>query len=545
MNTVLPTHHQPRADAYRRAGWWQTAPVSSSLREHARLAPSRIALVDRFGTLSYGELEHAVQRLACALWAHGLRPGQVLALQLPNRREFVLFQQAAARLGIAYLPLIPQLRSAELLDQLKRTRAAALVVPAQYRGFDHLTMATDLQIQMPDLKVFVTDTSVPVPAGTIAVDSLLDAPWEHKHADAVEAIVVDPDALRAILFTSGTESRPKGVLHNWNTLHYPLRLHRELFTLGHDDAVYTCSPVGHGTGAIFGVELALYVGAKLVLEEQWNADGALQTLAREGCSMMWGATTFYTDLVAAAETAGIATPQFRYAFSAGAPIPRDLVLQVRERLGAQLIAAYGQSEGQNIAINRPDDPLDKITGSDGRFNPGIEYKLVDNERQAVAAGDAGEIAYRGPNVCLGYLDDEHTAAAFDAEGFVYSGDLGVIDADGYLRIVGRRKEIIIRGGENISPREIEDLLFGAPGIAEISVVGLPDERLGQRACAVVVTQADTVVTLQTLIEHLAQRQIAKFKYPERLVIAASLPRTASGKVQKEVLRRQILDGSLA
>ncbi|EIT70762.1 MULTISPECIES: AMP-binding protein [Hydrocarboniphaga] len=539
MSATLPAHHAERAARYRQAGWWSTQPVPRLLTRHALSAPGNIALTDGRGSMRYDELERVVQGLACALWALGLRPGDVLAIQLPNQREFAWFQQAAARIGVAYLPLTPNLRAGDLHYQLETANAAALVIPSEHRGFDHVAMAAELRERLPKLReIFVVGERVP--AWARAVDALVEQAWEQRHGAVVDALRVDADALRAILFTSGTESNPKGVLHSWNTLSYPLRLHRHYFGLGYDDAIYTPSPVGHGTGAIFGVELALFVGARIVFEEQWNAQTALQSIAREKCTMMWGATTFYTDLVAAAQASALKPARFRYAFSAGAPIPRDLVLRVRECLGARLVAAFGQSEGQNITINRADDGIERITSSDGRFNPGIDYRIVDAEGRALPTGEPGEIVYRGPNVCLGYLDAGHTAAAFDDEGYIRSGDLGIVDADGYLRIVGRRKEIIIRGGENISPREIEDLLYRAPGVAEVAVIGLPDERLGQRACAVVVPAAGAAPTLAKLIDFLRDRQVAKFKYPERLELVSELPRTASGKVRKEVLRKRIL-----
>ncbi|MEO5641513.1 MAG: AMP-binding protein, partial [Sphingomicrobium sp.] len=395
----------------------------------------------------------------------------------------------------------------------------ALVIPSNYKGFDYPAMAN--AIHAPNV---------------FAIGGSFDAAVRDHAPAGRRNPPPDADASRAILFTSGTESRPKGVVHSYNTLFFGMKRHVEQFGLGPDDVVMCVSPVGHGTGAVNGVEFALHLGATLVLEQSWSPQTGLASMARHGATMMWGATTFYTDLVEAAADADQDLPAFRLAFTAGAPVPRELVGLVRERLGATLIAAYGQSEGQNISITRLDDPPAKIAGSDGRFHDGIDWQLRGPNGEPVAPGEEGEIAYRGANVCLGYLDPAHTAAAFDTDGFIASGDIGRVDADGYLRIVGRAKDIIIRGGENISPAEVEDLLFGHPMIEQVSVIGYRDPRLGQRACAVVVPRPGTRPELADLTAHMAARKVAKFKYPERILLIDALPMTASGKVRKDVLR---------
>lgn len=537
MNTTLPPHHQPFAEHYRAVGHWRREPVPNTLRQWARTTPDRIAVTDRLGALDYAALEHAVQRAACGLWSLGVRPGDVVALQLPNWREFVVFQQAAARIGAAYLLMIPQLRGADVEYVLDISGAVAVVVPDEYRGFAYQPMLDELRSRLPNLRhVFVAGKAT---GSSTGIDAFLAQDWESRHGAQVDALEIDPDAVRQIVFTSGTEARPKGVCHSYNTSFYPLYLHREYFGLGPDDAIFTCSTVGHGTGAQFGVELGLFLGGKVVLQEKWDPAEAVATIARERCTMMWGATTFYSDLVNAPNLAEHDLSSFRLACSAGAPIPRVLLQQVQDRIGATLVAAFGQSEGNNISINRPGDPPEKVAGYDGRINLGIEVKTTDIDRQTLPSGEAGELAYRGPNVCLGYLDPEHTARAFDADGFIYSGDLVQIDADGYLKVVGRRKDIIIRGGENISPLEIEDILYRHPAVADVAVIAVPDARLGQRACAVVILKPDAHLTQADVISHFAAMQVAKFKTPEYLEIVAEFPRTASGKVRKEVLRQTL------
>jgi non-ribosomal peptide synthetase component E (peptide arylation enzyme) len=534
MSAVLPPHHQPFAAAYRDAGWWLDGPAPDHLRGWAEEGPSRVALVDAHGELTYGELDALVRRAAAGLLALGVGAGDAVAIQLPNRREFAVFQQATARIGAVYVPLLPQLRRADLEPMLRDSRARVLVTPAVHRGFDHRPMALELSRSLPSLDCVLVVGEAEAPLRS--VDAFLAESWEDRHGAAVDAIVVDADAPRTVLFTSGTESRAKGVVHSFNTLFFGLDRQIEAFGFVENEVVLCASPVGHGTGAVNGVEFALQIGGRVVMIEAWSPQSGLKIMAREGCTLMWGAATFFSDLARAASDGGCDLATFRLALTAGAPVPPELAAAVADSLGARLVTAYGQSEGQNLAICRPDDPLERITGSDGRLHDAIEFKLVDEGRREVAPGEPGELAYRGPNLCLGYLDPAHTAAAFDADGFIHSGDLVRIGADRYLRVVGRRKDIIIRGGENISPAEVEGLLFGHPKIAAVSIIGFPDDRLGQRACAVVAPRPGEAPTLADLTAWLADRGVAKFKYPERIVLADSLPMTASGKVRKEALR---------
>jgi acyl-CoA synthetase (AMP-forming)/AMP-acid ligase II len=535
----LPSHHATHAARYRQLAYWSADVVPDALSSAARDNPAKVALVDRDSSLTYAELGRIVRRLAAGLHASGVRKGDVVAIQLPNWKEFVYFQQAVAKIGAIYIPLIPQLRAREIESILRASKAVAAVVPANYRGFDHVAMLEALRPNLPALRDIYA-VGGPAPTGAIAIDAFLEREWERESGAAVDEIVVWPDEVRALFFTSGTEANPKGVLHSYNTLAYPLRIHARDFGLASNDAVFVCSPVGHATGCVFGVELGLFIGGKIVLKDTWNPVEAIELIARERCTMMWGATTFFSDLVNAAERSPGDLSCLRLMCSGGAPIPRELVTQVRDRIGGQLAAAYGSSEGMNVTINRLDDPPEKITGSDGRFNPGIDYKLVDEARNPQPRGSAGEIAYRGPNVCLGYLDPDQTAGSFDAEGFFYSGDLGVVDGDGYLRIVGRKKEIIIRGGENISPAEIENLLYRHPKISAVAVLGFPDKRLGESACAAVIPKPGETVTLDDITQFLRDQGVAKFKFPERLEIVTELPRTPTGKLRRNVLRDEML-----
>jgi len=523
---ALPAHHAPYAEAYRARGDWLRGAAPDHLRLHAAAGPDRVALVDRGGALTYGALDRAVDSLAAFLAARGVGRGDAVAIQLPNTAAFAVAQQAALRLGAAYVPLLPQLREHDLAYMLEIARARVLVIPDLWRGFDHRPMALSLARTVPGLD-------------TILVAGEATAPGLVPLADVPEASFagrpVSADALRNVLFTSGTEARPKGVKHSYNTQYYGLQRHQKLFALGPDDVIMAASPVGHVTGAVNGIEMALLIGGKVVLLDAWNPHEALDLFARERVTLMWGAATFFTDLVRAQAERPRDLSAFRLALTAGAPVPRDLIALVGDRLGATLVAAFGQSEGQNIAINRLDDPPDRIAGWDGRIHEGITYRLVDEQGGESATG-RGEFVYRGPNLCLGYLDPAHEAAAFAPDGAIRSGDLAEVDAERFLRIVGRCKDIIIRGGENISPAEVEGLLFDHPALARVAVVGVADARLGQRAVAVAVAAPGMSPALADLAGWLEAKGVARFKWPERLLLLDELPMTPSGKVRKEALR---------
>jgi acyl-CoA synthetase (AMP-forming)/AMP-acid ligase II len=527
-------------EEYTARGYWGTRLMSTYLERAARETPSKIALVHRGRRISYAELQGTVTRVAAGLRALGLGRGDAIGIQLPNWIEFSYFHLAVTRIGAISNPLLPSLRAHEIEYMARHARTSALVVPASYRGFAHPRMVEEVRARLPDLRhVFVVGGQGG--KDTIGVEEFLQRPWE-RDATPLPELAGDANDPRLLLFTTGTEASPKGVLHSHNTLHFALTTFARGFGCAADDVVLLPSPVGHATGAVYGHDLGMLLGGKIVLQDQWNAEEAVELIEREGCTVMWGATAFLHDLAHAENVGRHDVRSLRLFASGGAPIPRDLVRQAQDVIGCRVAAAYGSSEGMNVTINGPEDPLEKVVGTDGRPNPGIDVRLTDDAGRPVAQGAPGEITYRGPNVFLGYLaDPERTAAAFDADGFFHSGDLGVLDPDGYLRVVGRKKDIIIRGGENISPAEIENLLYAHPGVREVAVVGMPDSRLGERVCAFVVPRDDGAPTLHELCDFLVARRVAKFKLPERVEIVGELPKTPTGKVRKHLLRDAIAE----
>jgi acyl-CoA synthetase (AMP-forming)/AMP-acid ligase II len=301
------------------------------------------------------------------------------------------------------------------------------------------------------------------------------------------------------------------------------------------------SPVGHSTRFNYGLRFAIYHGHTLTLQDPWDPALAVDLLRRFGCSYTLAATTFLKELTEQLEETGTRLDTMTRFGCGGAPVPADLVRRAA-RVGVRVLRLYGSTEGLVVTWNRPDSPPDELTGSDGRVMTDVEVTTVDDEGAACGPGVPGEILVRGPNTCLGYFADPvRTEATFLEGGWVRSGDVGVLDEHGYLAIVGRKKEIIIRGGLNIAPREIEDVLARFPELSAAAVIGLPDERLGERMCACVVLRPGRLLDLATVSDRLRETGMATYKLPERLEVLDHLPMTASGKVQKHELVRAITD----
>ena len=330
-------------------------------------------------------------------------------------------------------------------------------------------------------------------------------------------------------------------MHTEQTTNFSVRVAYRHLGMGPGDVVWMPSPIGHSTGFNYGVRFALYHGLPLVLQDQWDPALAVDLIERERCSYTLAATTFLQDLVEAAGGRPAGTHHFRRFGCGGAPVPPDLV-EAAGGVGITVLRLYGSTEMLVATWNGPEATLAQRMQTDGTAMPHVEVEVRDDEGRPVPPGSPGEICGRGPNTCVGFFGDpERTAQTFTADGWVRSGDLATIDADGYLTVVGRKKEIIIRGGINIAPREIEDLLLTFPEVERAAVVGLPDPRLGERSCACVMLRPGLTVDLATTVARLRACGLATYKLPERLVLLDALPTTASGKVQKHEIVRALME----
>lgn len=506
------------AAEYRRQGYWGPETIPSRFRRVCSERGNAIAFVDGSRSVSFEDAASLVARLAGHLASLGAGPGVVVSWQLPGWWEAALVHHAALACGAIPNPLNPIFRAREMRFVLNEARPRILVVPQTFRGFDHAFLALSLKKEIRAIEhVVVVRGTAP---GARSLEDFL----------AREATPPEPPRLpqmtALLLYTSGTTSDPKGVLHTHETLLYEIDSLREIHRLSPVDSYLAGSPVAHIAGLVYGVLMPFALGTRTVFMERWDADRAVELIERERATFQTGAPAFLLTLAERAGSRNLSS--FRLFSTGGASIPTAAIAEAEERLDCVVKRAYGSTEVPTLTATRFDDPPEVRLGTDGRVIAPAEVRVLD-----------GEIWARSPEMFLGYLNPELNEGAFDGEGWFRTGDLGTIDGAGNLRVTGRLQDIIIRGGENISAKEIEDLLLLLPAVAEAAVIGLPDPLLGERACAVVVLREDAVLDFDEMVAHLMSHDLAKQKLPERLEIRNRLPHSQSGKVLKAALRGEL------
>jgi acyl-CoA synthetase (AMP-forming)/AMP-acid ligase II len=528
-----------RRRAYEAAGLWDGTTLAGRVADQAAATPDRVAVLDGAGRHSYAALAADAAALATAMRNRGVEAGSVVSVQLPNRYETVVAAVAIQSLGAVINPLLPNYRQHELVNVFRTAPPRLILTPGEYRGFDHRPLVGAVVAaagSAAPVHVVVGDEPGP---GAVGFESLLgdgtDALGTGRAADVSE-----------LIFTSGTEARPKAIMHTEQTANFSVRVAYADLGVRPDDVVWMPSPLGHSTGFNYGVRFALYHGLPLVLQDRWDGEAAADLVARERCSYTLAATTFLQDLVEAASRRGVPLDRLRLFGCGGAPVPPRLVDAAGDR-GIQVLRLYGSTEVLVATWNRPGpggSTDSQRRSTDGRPMSHVEIAVVGDDDRPVPPGTPGELLVRGPNTCVGYFDDpDRTAATFLPDGWVRSGDVLVRGDDDHVTVVARKKEIIIRGGLNIAPREIEDLLSGFPEIDRAAVVGLPDDRLGERMCACVVLRPGASLSFDTMVDRLRDSGLATYKLPERLEVVDALPTTASGKVQKHELVRRLGAGA--
>jgi cyclohexanecarboxylate-CoA ligase len=527
-----------RIAALARAGWWRNETLDGYLDRWARERPDKAAIVDARGRLTWSALARAVERVAYGLQAAGVERGSVVSTQLPNWNEWILLALACVRLGAILNPIPPTYRVSELRFILAMLESRAFVIPARFRSHDYVAMTAALRREAPALRLVWVARGEPA-AGMRPFAELTDTAWESRAGRGALA-GTDPNEVSEVIFTSGTTGEPKGVMHTSNTvlsIIYPL-IERLGFADG--DVALMSSTFGHQTGFLYGYCLTLLLGSTGVWLDVWNAEEAARLVAAEGVTYTMGATPFLQDFTysPALERHDIST--LRLFISAGAAIPRKLVQDARARLRCAISAGWGMSENGLVSCNGLDDPEEKVFGTDGKPLPGMELRVLDADGRPAPTGGEGDLLVRGHSQFVGYWKrPEFTREAHTPDGWFRTGDRAVLDADGYVSITGRSKDIIIRGGENISVAEVENLLFAHPKIQSVAVVAMPDPRLVERACAYVVPKPGERVTLAEIVGFLEAAGLAKHKLPERLEVVGEFPMTPSGKVQKYRLREDV------
>ncbi len=518
---------------------WPGRLITNYLQEHAERAPGKVAVVDesrgRQVALTFSELERLVDRVAAGLLGLGVSQNEVVCFQLPNYWEFVALQLALVRIGAISCPLMPIFREREMSLMLRQTDCRVLVVADRYRSFEYLPMVEALRAELPKLEhVVVLGESAPEWA--LPFGSLLETEPDPTRLEAARPSPSDPTQL---LYTSGTSGEPKGVVHIHDTLVLACQLHIKHFGLTPEDTVYVPSPCAHQTGFLYGMWLALVLGATAVYQDVWGPSRALDLIERWDARFVQAATPFLFDLVEAVKATGRGGGHLRIFVATGATVPRPLAYQARDVLGTSVCGAWGTTEGCLVTAGTPNDPPEKTWQTDGRLLPGMCMRVVDDEGRELPPGSEGRFQVLTPCLFTTYLHHpDWYRQAVSPDGWFDAGDLAVIDADGYMRITGRVKDVINRGGEKVPVAEVEQLLYEHPAVSEVAVVAMPDPRLGERACAFVVTRDGGVLTLADVQRHLGSRGMAKQYWPERVEVVPELPKTASGKIQKYVLRER-------
>ena len=539
----------PRRARMIEQGFWHDRTINGELHACLAACPDKLALtayrleagdVRRF---TYRELAHMADRVAVGLSRLGVQKNDIVACQLPNWWQFTVTYLACSRIGAVINPLMHIFRERELNFMLKHGEAKVIIAPKSFRGFDFEQMITAIQPGLPELKHIVTVDG----QGANSFEALLSGPAWEKEADAAAILSAHrpgPDDITQLIYTSGTTGEPKGVMHSANTVMANIIPYAARLQLDAEDVVLMASPMAHQTGFMYGLMMPIMLKASAVLQDIWEPKKAVEVFNTEKASFTMASTPFLSDLTRVVEENKSPVPTLKTFLCAGAPIPGPLVEQARAALGTKIVSAWGMSENGAVTLIQLNDPDERAFTTDGLPLPGVELKVVevDASGPALPAGTPGKLYVRACSNFGGYLKRPHLNGT-DAEGWFDTGDLARMDAQGYIRITGRSKDVIIRGGENIPVVEIESLLYRHPAVAMAAIVAYPDERLGERACAVVVIKPGQNFDMPTMVAYLKDQRVAMQYIPERLDVRTSMPSTPSGKIQKFKLREELRDGA--
>jgi len=525
MNTSLPPHLERYAN-----GFWRDQTLADMAVARVAEDADFIAYVAGDTRFTRAQIWAEAQALAAAMAALGLQPGDVISFLTPNWVEAAVINLAAAASGLIINPIVHIYRDAEVGQMLADCGAKLLFIASEFRGYDYAAMAARLRSGLPDLAHIVVVRGVH--DGMLAYDELL----ARGRSLAFTRPKVDPRGVKLLLYTSGTTGKPKAVLHSHNSLTRAVDESARHWRIRAGDAMIMPSPVTHVSGYSNGLETPWICGARTILMKSWNAEAALTLIEQHEVVGTVAATPFLTELANAARVAGKTLPSFRFFACGGAAVPDEVIPAANAAFAhAHAFRVFGSSEVPLVTLGYPAaDDTHLAATTDGAI---IDYdvRIVDDEDRDVAAGAEGEILARGPAMFMGYADPSQTAESITTDGYFRTGDIGRITPEGALQITGRKKDLIIRGGENISAKEIEDVLSAHPDVREAAVVAMPHARLGEGVCAYIIGSAAP----ENLIAHVAASGLAKQKTPEHFEFVTDFPRTASGKIRKDILRAEI------
>ena len=480
---------------------------------------------------TYGQIAAEAKALAASLQKMGLVEGDVISFQLPNWREAVAINIAAAALGLVVNPISPIYRGSELRFILQDAKTKIAFIPGEYRGMNYLRLYDFLLPELPELRKVIT-------VGDEGGDENSYANILRTKGAAAKFPSIDPNRVKMVMYTSGTTGNAKGVLHTHRSINETHQSYKKIWGIKSDDVMYMPSPITHGTGYILGIELPFFTDAPTVFMDRWDPNKAIDVINETKATFCAGATVFLKDLIEEAKRRQNRLPSLRFFSCGGAAVPSEIIYEANrytERCRASRV--YGSTEAPLVTKGcvAPND-LSAAAETDGRIADFV-VKVIDKNGKALGFDKVGEILVKGSPLMVGYTNEDENKIAFDGEGYFRTGDLGYVNEAGCLTITGRRKDLIIRGGENLSPKEIEEHLERHPAVQEAAVVAMPHPRLGETACAfIVVAGGFEAPSLTELAAFLDEEGLARQKFPERLEYVDAFPRTPSGKVRKDILR---------
>jgi cyclohexanecarboxylate-CoA ligase len=521
-------------------GVWPNRTILDYLNDAIVKHPDKMAIIDKKSSFTYKQLGKLVDQIALGLLHIGLGKGDVVSFQLPNWNEFIILHYAITRIGAISNPLIPIYRDREIGYMVGMAESKMIVVPEYFRGFYYPDMIERLSHQWPSMKhIYVIGDSAP--NGMKLFSSLFEEPWEDRMDSSIlDEITHDPNDVTEIIFTSGTTGSPKGVMHTHNTLCISTNYWIDRLHLTSDDVLFMASTFAHQTGFGYGVRLPTHIGGTGVYQDIWNPREFIEWVEREKITFTAGATPFLQDTVQMEGIERYDLNSLRVFVALGAPIPRHLVKEAMEKVPFKILSGWGQTEDGLVTLTRLEDPEEKLTNTDGIPFPGMELKVVDFEGEVCAPNIEGSLLVKGPALFVGYFKRIDDTLAEYSDGWFITGDRAFMDEDGYIRISGRNKDIIIRGGENIPVAYVENVLYEHPDISSAQVIAVPDSRLQEKACACIsMKTGKSPITMDSMQEFLSEKGLAKQYWPEFLEIMDDFPRTASGKIQKFRLREMI------
>lgn len=519
---------------------WPNRTILDYLHDVIENNPEKTAIIDKKSRYTYKELGKLVDRVALGLIHIGMGKGDVISFQLPNWNEFIILHYAVTRIGAISNPLIPIYRDREIGFMVEMAESKMIVVPDRFRDYYYPDMIERLAHRWPSLEhVFVVGEEVP--NGIKAFSSLLEEPWEERmDVSILDAIKHDPNDITEIIFTSGTTGSPKGVMHTHNTLCVSTNYWIDHLRLTSDDVLFMASTFAHQTGFGYGVRLPTHFGGTGVYQDIWNPNEFIEWIEKEKITFTAGATPFLQDTVQLEGIERGHIQSLRAFVALGAPIPRQLVREAKEKVPFKILSGWGQTENGLVTLTRLDDLEEKLTSTDGAPFPNMELKIIDFKGESCPPNVEGDLLARGPAMFVGYLKRMEDTIAEHKNGWFITGDRAVMDEDGYIRISGRNKDIIIRGGENIPVAYVENVLYEHPDVSTVQVIAVPDTRLQEKACACISMKPGKVpITMDSMKVFLSKKGLAKQYWPEQLEILTEFPRTPSGKIQKFRLREMI------